>query len=343
VARYVLRRCLLMIPSMLGVSFVGFLLLRAAGLDPMLSRVQDPMRAGSVSRAALAQLRRFYDLDRPWYEQYAKLLWRFATWNLGTTWQDGRAISEVIGEALPTTLLLTCASIALAYVVGVPLGVYAAVRRNSFRERVLTVLLFMLYSLPTFWLGTLLLVFLASGRFVRCPWLEHDACFPLQGFHSIGEWEHMSRWDKARDLAWHACLPVLTLSYPAFAVISRYARGSMLHTLQQDFIRTARAKGLSERAVVFGHALRNSLLPIVTLLGLELPQLIGGSVIVEAVFGVRGMGLVALEAIRMPDYPLVITIVTLVALLTMLGSLFADLMYAWLDPRIVLELEGARR
>jgi peptide/nickel transport system permease protein len=117
----------------------------------------------------------------------------------------------------------------------------------------------------------------------------------------------------------------------------------MLDTLQQDFIRTARAKGLPESAVVFRHGLRNSLLPIVTLLGLELPQLIGGSVIVEAVFGVRGMGLVALEAIRMPDYPLVITIVTLVALLTMLGSLFADVVYAWLDPRIALNVKGARR
>jgi peptide/nickel transport system permease protein len=334
VRRFVVRRCLLMIPSVLGVTFVSFLLLRAAGLDPVLSRVQDPMRAGQVSGAALAQLRKLYDLDKPWYEQYAKLLWRFATWNLGTTWQDGRAISEVIGEALPITLTLTCASIALAYMVGVPLGVYAAVRRNSWRERALTVLLFMLYSLPTFWLGTLSLVFLASGRFVSCHWLEHAACFPLQGFHSSSGWERMSAWQKARDLAWHACLPVLTLSYPAFAVISRYARASMLHTLQQDFVRTARAKGLPERAVVFGHAMRNSLLPIVTLLGLELPQLIGGSVIVEAVFGVRGMGLVALEAIRMPDYPLVITIVTLVALLTMLGSLLADMVYAWLDPRI---------
>jgi peptide/nickel transport system permease protein len=116
----------------------------------------------------------------------------------------------------------------------------------------------------------------------------------------------------------------------------------MLQTLQQDFIRTARAKGLSERAVVFRHALRHSLLPIVTLLGLELPQLIGGSVIVEAVFGVRGMGLVALEAVRVPDYPLVITIVTCVALLTMLGSLFADLVYAWLDPRIAADTALAR-
>jgi peptide/nickel transport system permease protein len=192
----------------------------------------------------------------------------------------------------------------------------------------------MLYSLPSLWLGTLLLVFLASGTLVRCPWLPHAACFPLQGWHSFAGFDQLGAWGKARDVLWHACLPVITLSYPALAVISRFTRAGMLDSLRQDFIRTARAKGLSERAVVFGHALRNSLLPIVTLLGLELPQLVGGAVVVEAIFGVRGMGLVALEAIRMPDYPLVICIIALTAALTMLGSLIADLTYAALDPRI---------
>jgi peptide/nickel transport system permease protein len=129
-------------------------------------------------------------------------------------------------------------------------------------------------------------------------------------------------------------LPVLTLSYPALAAISRYTRAGMLDTLQLDYIRTARAKGLPERSVVWGHAFRNSVLPIITLLGLELPQLISGSVIIEAIFGVRGMGLLALEAIRLADYPLVISVVTLTAALTLLGSLAADLLYALLDPRL---------
>lgn len=331
--RYVLKRCLWLIPSLLSVTLLCFLLLRAADGDPLLVR-GDALRSAQLSSAARAQLHAFYGLDLPWYQQYARIVGRFVTLDLGTTWQDGRPIREVIGEALPVTVGLTSASILLAYLLAVPLGVFAALRQHSLAERALTLVLFLLYSLPSFWLGTLLLVFFASGTIVRCPWLPHDGCFPLQGWHSFAGFEAMSPFEKLRDVVWHACLPVLTLTYPALAVLSRFTRAGMLDSLQQDFIRTARAKGLSERAVVFGHALRHSLLPIVTLLGLELPQLVGGAVIVEAIFGVRGMGLLALEAIRMPDYPLVVTIVALTAALTLLGSLAADLVYAALDPRI---------
>jgi peptide/nickel transport system permease protein len=210
------------------------------------------------------------------------------------------------------------------------------VKQHSLGDRVLTVALFVLYSLPGFWLGTMFIVFLASGKFVVCPWTQDHACFPLQGWHAFEGFERMNGWEKLKDVTWHLVLPVVTLTYPAFAALSRYMRAGMLETLRQDFVRTARAKGLPERTVVFGHALRNSLIPIVTLIGLELPELISGSVIVESIFGVRGMGLVALEAIRMPDYPLVITIVAFTALMTMLGVLMSDLLYAAVDPRIKL-------
>jgi peptide/nickel transport system permease protein len=331
---YALRRCLWMIPTLLGVTLVCFLLLRIANVDPALARVQDQLRDHQISRQAIEQLRQLYDLDKPWYLQYGRLLKRLLTLDLGTAWQNGRPIADILREALPVTLLLTSVSLALAYLISVPLGVYSAVKHDSALDRVLTFVLFSLYSLPAFWFGTMLLVFLASGRFISCPWLPAHACFPLQGFHSFAGFASMTRVQQLKDLAWHAVLPVVTLTYPAFAVISRYTRAGMLETLQQDYVRTARAKGLSQRAVLFGHALRNSLLPIVTLLGLELPELIGGSVIVESIFGVRGMGLVALEAARMPDYPLVISIVFLMALVTMLGTLASDLVYAWLDPRI---------
>jgi peptide/nickel transport system permease protein len=333
VARYLLARCLWMIPTLFGITLLSFLLLRAADADPLASQF-DGLGGRQVSRAAIEQLRSLYELDKPWYVQYGRLLERFATFDLGNTWQDGRPIAEVIGEALPITLLLACLSMALAYLIAIPIGVYSAVKQHSVSDQVTTVALFVLYSLPSFWVGTMLLVFLASGRYLSCSWTRDLACFPLQGWHTFAGFEGMSFGEKILDVSWHLLLPVVTLTYPAFATISRYMRAGMLENLRQDYVRTARAKGLSERAVVFGHALRNSLIPIVTLFALELPQQIGGSVIVESIFGVRGMGLVALEAIRMPDYPLLITIVAFTAVITMLGVLASDLVYALIDPRI---------
>jgi peptide/nickel transport system permease protein len=338
--RYLARRLLWMIPTLIGITLACFLLLRLAGGDPVASQFESGLHGRQISQEALAALRKLYDLDKPWYVQYASLVRRLVTLDLGTRWQDGRPIAEIIGEALPITLLLTSLSLALAYLIAVPLGVYSAVAQHTLADKLVTLLLFVLYSLPSFWLGTMLIVFLASGKFVSCPWLEQGACFPLQGLHAFEGFERMSRWDRVRDVAWHLILPVFTLTYPAFAVISRYMRAGMLETLRQDYVRTARAKGLSERAVVFGHALRNGLLPIITLLGLELPELISGAVIVESIFGVRGMGLVALEAIRLPDYPLVITIVAFIATVTMVGTLVSDLLYVVVDPRIELGGKG---
>jgi peptide/nickel transport system permease protein len=332
--RYVVRRCLQSLPTLFGVTLICFGLLRAASSDPLLTRVSDPLRPGRVSSAALDQLRQLYDLDRPWYVQYLRLVERLLTLDLGTTWQDGRLIRDVIFETLPVTCMLTGLAITLAYLIAVPIGVYAAAHRGSWLQRSLSGALLVLYSLPAFWLGTLLLMVLASGRFVRCESLEFGACFPLSGWHRFNGFEALSSGRKLLDVLWHLCLPVITLTYPALAVISRYMRAGMLESLEQDFIRTARAKGLPERDVIWRHALRHGILPIVTLLGLELPHLVGGALVVEAIFGIRGMGLVTIEAIRMPDYPLVISIVTLTALMTWLGSLLSDIAYAWLDPRV---------
>jgi peptide/nickel transport system permease protein len=317
-----------------GVTLICFGLLRAVTADPLLGRLSDPLHAGSISSKGLEQLRQLYGLDRPWYVQYLLLLRRLATLDLGTTWQDGRLIRDVLGEALPVTLMLSGLAVTLAYIIAVPFGVYAAVRRTSVLQRGITGMLFLLYSLPAFWLGTLLLIALASGRFVRCEGMPFGGCFPLYGWHSFSGFDAL-RWPrKLLDVAWHLCLPVITLTYPALAVISRYVRAGMLDALQLDFVRTARAKGLPERVVIWRHALRHAILPIITLLGLELPHLIGGAVVVEAIFGIRGMGLLAIEAIRMPDYPLVISVVTFTALLTWFGSLLSDIAYAWLDPRV---------
>jgi peptide/nickel transport system permease protein len=332
--RYILRRVLWMVPTFFGITLVCFLVMRMANSDPVTSDMTMGLRGQQISQEALQHLRAIYGLDRPWYEQYAKLVGRLVTLDLGNRWQDGRPIVEVIGEALPITLLLSFSSLALAYLISIPLGVLSAVKQYSRWDQVVTVMLFVLYSMPGFWVGTMLIVFLASGSFVNCPWSDEPGCFPLQGWHAFDGFDAMSAVEKALDVAWHLVLPLVTLTYAAFAALSRYMRAGMLETLRQDFVRTARAKGLPERSVVFGHALRNSLIPIITLFGLTLPELISGSVIVESIFGIRGMGLVALEAIRMPDYPLVITIVAFTSIITMLGILVSDILYAVVDPRI---------
>jgi peptide/nickel transport system permease protein len=334
--RFLGRRLLLMIPTLLGVTLVCFFILRLANADPVSQAADMGLNERQISREALEHLRRLYSLDRPWYIQYAKLVQRLATFDLGNRWQDGRAIVEVIGEALPITLLLSFLSLTFAYVLAIPLGVFSAAKRGTWSEGAVTLGLFLLYSLPSFWVGTMLLVFLASGRFVSCSWLEGGGCFPLQGFHSFDGFQSKSFWAQCLDVAWHISLPLLTLTYGSLAGLSRYMRSGMLDTLRQDYIRTARAKGLSENRVLYVHALRNGIIPIITLFGMTLPYLIGGSVIVEQIFGIRGMGYVALEAIRLPDYPLVITIVAFTAIVTMFGVLLSDILYAVVDPRIRL-------
>jgi len=331
-----------MIPTLFGVTLVCFGLMRMANADPMTADLERGMSGRQISSEALEHLRKVYDLDKPWHVQYGKLVGRLITLDLGNRWQDGRPIAEILSEALPITLLLSFLSMALAYLIAVPLGVFSAVKQHSVADQVLTVGLFILYSLPSFWVGTMFIVFLASGQYVNCGFQGEPGCFPLQGWHAFSGFEDMGTGEQVLDVAWHLVLPVVTLTYNAFAALSRYMRAGMLETLRQDFIRTARAKGLSERTVVFGHALRNSLIPIITMFGLTLPQLISGSVIVESIFGIRGMGLVALEAIRLPDYPLVITIVAFTSVVTMLGILVSDVLYAIVDPRIRLDGAEAR-
>lgn len=335
--RFLLRRLLLMIPTFFGVTLICFLVLRLANADPVATSLEGAVSGRQISKEAIEHLRHFYALDKPWPVQYLRLLRRLITFDLGTRWQDGRAISEVIGEALPVTLMLSGISLVIADILAIPLGVFSAVQRGTRRDTMMTVLLFVLYSLPSFWVGTMLIVYLSSGQFISCPWLESKGCFPLQGWHTFRGFQQLGPFSKAVDVLWHVTLPVVTLTYGSLASLSRYMRMGMLETLRQDYVRTARAKGLSEGRVQYVHALRNALIPIVTLLGLTLPGLIGGSVIVEQIFGIRGMGFLALEAIRLPDYPLVITIVAFTGLLTMLGVLVSDILYAILDPRIRLE------
>jgi peptide/nickel transport system permease protein len=260
--------------------------------------------------------------------QFAKWIGRLVTLRFGTSIRDGRPVTEKVGEALPVTLVLSLLAMALAYLVAIPLGVHAAVRRGSLLERVTTVLLFVLYSLPSFWLAMVLILLFGGVGYL--DW------FPIYGLSTPGL-ESATGGSWLVDRLHHLVLPVICLSYGSLAVISRYQRSAMLDVIRQDYIRTARAKGLSERTVIFKHALRNALLPTITLLGLQLPYLIGGSVIIERIFNIPGMGLLTFQAFLHRDYPVIMAVSVLSATLTLFGLILADVFYAVADPRITLE------
>ncbi len=260
--------------------------------------------------------------------RFAKWMGRILTLDFGTSSYNSRPVMEMLLEALPITLLLSFLSLALAYAVAVPLGVHAALRQGSRLERIITLILFCLYSLPSFWVAMLLILLLGGVGYL--DW------FPIYGL-SDPALEDATGWVWLGDRIHHLVLPVICLSYGSLAALSRYQRSAMLEVIRQDYIRTARAKGLSERAVVFKHALRNALLPIITLLGLQLPYLIGGSVIIEKIFNIPGMGLMTFQAFLHRDQPVIMAVAVLSAGLTLLGLILADLCYAVADPRIALE------
>lgn len=324
---YAFRRVLLFIPTFFGATLVCFLLLVAAPSQPATANLDVGIRSAQVSKKALENQRKYLGIDQPLHVQYFSFVRRLVTLDLGQRWTDRRPIREVIGEALPRTLTLALLSMMLGYLVAIPVGVWSALKRHTVIDQVVTFVLFALYSLPPYWVAlVLLLTFASESR----PW------FPAAGWTSFAPNGQLGVWAWFADVAWHLVLPLMTLTFGGIASISRYQRAALLETLRQDYIRTARAKGLSERAVVWVHAVRNSLLPTVTLLGMSIPGLISGAVTVEAIFQIPGMGSIALEALAHPDYPLAITIVAFTVLLTTLGMLLSDLLYAWLDPRIVL-------
>lgn len=260
--------------------------------------------------------------------QYAKWLKRLVTFNFGESTRDGRPVSEKLAERLPVTMLLSLLALFLAYIVSVPVGTYSALYPGTVSDRLVTFALFVMYSLPSFWVAIMLIRGLCGVGMLDI--------LPLRGLSSPGaeDWSLPLRF---LDTMHHLILPVFCLSYVSFATLSRYQRSGMMETVRQDYIRTARAKGLRERSVIFRHALRNSLIPILTLLGLQIPYLIGGSVIIERVFAIEGMGLETFEAIRGRDYNWILAVSFLTALLTLFGILLSDVLYAIVDPRITYE------
>ena len=320
-ATYLARRLLLMIPTLLGITLVTFVIIHLAPGDPVSIALGGEMRAGSMSAEAIEHFRKEMHLDDPMLVQYGRWVFSLLTLDFGTSWRTGRTVLEQIGEALPVTMGLGGAALFFVYLLGLPLGILSAVKQGSLRDRATTLVLFVLYSLPSFWVGTLAILYLGGGKY----W----DVIPVQGLRSPD-----AQGLAILDLLWHAITPVVLLAYASLASVSRYMRTGMLEVIRQDYVRTARAKGLSERAVVYKHALRNSLIPILSHLGLMVPFLIGGSVIVERLFGIPGMGQLMFQAILTRDYSLIMGISTVTAVLTMLGILATDVLYAVVDPRI---------
>jgi peptide/nickel transport system permease protein len=332
--RYFLKRLLWIVPTVFGISLISFLIIHLTPGDPALLRFGEEHSGGSqrLSAQIIEETRALYGLDQPILIQYFRWLRRIITLDFGDSFRDRRPVIEKLKERIPVSIKLSGISLLFAYLLAIPLGIYAATRRHTAGERFTTVLLFALYSLPNFWIATLAIVYFGGGDF----W----DVFPVYGLHTSGA-ENWPWWRQIQDEAAHLILPVTCMTYYTLAVLSRYMRAGMLETIRQDFIRTARAKGLSERIVVYRHALRNSLIPIITLMADILPALIGGSIVIETLFSIPGMGYLSYEAVFSRDYPLLMGIFTVSALLTLAGILISDFLYTLIDPRIAYEERAA--
>jgi peptide/nickel transport system permease protein len=321
--RYALRRLILAVPLLLGISVLTFALLHLTPGNP----VQQQMAMNPHFSAASAEaLRKLYGMDQPLPVQYWHWLSRLARLDFGLSLRDQQPVLGKILAALPATLFLNLASLVIALGIAIPFGVHSATHPKTRFTRFFTGFTFFSFSFPGFWLALLLQLCLAA-------WL---GLLPISGILSPGI-EGAPWWQRLPDFLWHATGPLIVSVFGSWAVMSRYVRNSMFEALGQDYIRTARAKGLGERAVFWRHALPNALLPVVTLLGLSLPGLIGGSVIIETIFAWPGMGLLAWEASTGYDYPVILGVSFLGACLTILGNLAADLGLALLDPRIKVQ------
>ncbi len=327
--RYLAKRLLLIIPTFLGITLITYAMVRLAPGDytSIKAGMEGALKAGAVGEDILNEERKLYGLDRPVIEGYAEWLVKFVRFDLGTSRKDGRPVSVRIMETLPVTMTLSFLTIIIIYIVSIPLGIFTAVRKDGLFDRATSLVLFLLYSLPSFWIALLLLMYLSGGEYLNL--------FPLGGLHTEGA-ESAGILARFADTAYHLVLPLVTLTYGGFAFLSRYTRANMLEVINQQYITTAKAKGLSNYKVVFVHAFRNSLIPLVTLMASLLPGLIGGSVIVESIFAIPGMGRLGFEAIGTRDIPVIMAISAISALLTLAGILLSDLTYALVDPRIRL-------
>ena len=321
--KYILKRIMGLIFLLFGITVVTFAVIHIAPGKPTDMEAQFNPKVSMEARDRIAHL---YGLDKPLGVQYIEWLKRVVRLDFGISFMDSRPVMQKILERIPITLTIELFSIILILLIGIPIGVGSAVREGSFYDRFMTVFVFIGFAAPTFWLSLILM------DFIGVRW----GLLPISGITSL-EFEKFGVFEKAIDMSKHLVLPVAVSAFGGLAGISRYMRSSMLNVLKQDYIRTARAKGLTEKEILYKHALKNALLPVVTILGLSVPGLIGGSVIFESIFSIPGMGRLFYESVMSRDYPVIMGVLVIGAVLTLLGNLLADISYAAVDPRIKLE------
>lgn len=313
--RYLIRRLLQTVGLLLVVSVVVFALITQAPGGPSI------LLDRNMGADEMARMRAIMGLDQPLYVQYVRWLGQVLRGNLGISYQAGLPVLEIIGQMLPNTLILSAAALALSLIVAIPAGVVSAARPYTALDHTVTFLCFFGISVPVFWYGLMLIVLFA----IVLGWL------PAGGMRTIGEARSLG------DLTRHLVLPAVVLGTANMALFARYTRSSTMAVLRADYVRTARSKGLEERSVLYRHALRNALITIVTVIGLQLPRLVGGAAITETVFAWPGMGSLAVRAAFERDYPMIMGITLVISFVVAASSLLIDMVYVYLDPRIRYE------
>lgn len=313
--RYLIRRLLQTVGLLLVVSIVVFALITQAPGGPSI------LLDRNMGADEIARMRAIMGLDQPLYVQYVRWLGQVLRGNLGISYQAGLPVLEIIGQMLPNTLILSAAALALSLIVAIPAGVVSAARPYTALDHTVTFLCFFGISVPVFWYGLMLIVLFA----IVLGWL------PAGGMRTIGEARSLA------DLTRHLILPAVVLGTANMALFARYTRSSTMAVLRADYVRTARSKGLAERSVLYRHALRNALITIVTVIGLQLPRLVGGAAITETVFAWPGMGSLAVRAAFERDYPMIMGITLVISFVVAASNLLVDMVYVYLDPRIRYE------
>jgi peptide/nickel transport system permease protein len=319
---YSIKRALLMIPILLGITLLSFMVMHMAPGGPAEAQMEFSAKASAEARE---RLRKLYGADQPVHKQYITWLTKFVTLDFGEAFADGRKVKDKILERLPITLTINLLSLGVVLLIAIPIGIMSATHQYSALDRATTIFVFVGYSMPHFWMA-LLLIYLFGVQW---------GILPISGIQSL-ETTGLTWLGKLMDRGEHLILPVFISAIGSLAGVSRYMRSSMLEVMRQDYIRTARSKGLSENKVIYKHALRNALMPVITILGLSLPGLIGGAVIMETVFGIDGLGRLMFQAVFSRDYNVAMGLLVPAAVLTMLGNFLADIGYAMADPRVRL-------
>ena len=325
--KYLIRRTMQSVPLLVIISLLLFAILQLQPEKPWDLLLHRP----NLTAAARDHILRYYGFDKPVWYQYLLWVWNLVHLDFGTSYFSHQPTLDLVKQRLPNTVILMGIAYLLTLVLAVPIGIIAAVKQYSKFDNAVTTFAFVGFSLPNFWFGLMLIIGLSVFPF------EHFGfkLFPTSGMSStFGPTGFSLIWTQPIDLAWHLVLPSIVLAVQFIAAYSRFIRGAMLEVLNQDYIRTARAKGLGERAIIIRHAFRNALLPLITLMGLDIPQLFVGALITEQVFAWPGMGRLFWESAQRLDYQVLMGILILLALFVVFGNLIADLAYGWADPRI---------